>query len=197
MTNPLGIEVRSFLSSLAVGLTFYAYIPYLRGITSGKVQPHVFSWIIWGATTCIVFFAQLVGKGGIGTVPIAISGFTTLLVALYAYQKRGEIKITKADWFFFLLALSSLPFWFYFSSPLAAVIVLSLADSLGFIPTIRKGYVLPHSEPLGFYLIFLFRNTLVILALAEWNLTTTLFPGSAGLACLVFVLVVKYRQNKI
>ncbi|MCW7508272.1 hypothetical protein [Leptospira levettii] len=197
MTNPLGIEVRSFLSALAVGLTFYAYVPYLKGIRTGKVQPHVFSWIIWGVTTCIVFFAQLVGKGGIGTVPIAISGFTTLLVALYAYQKRGEIKITNSDWFFFLLAFSSLPFWFYFSSPLAAVLVLSFADSLGFIPTIRKGYVLPHSEPLGFYLIFLFRNTLAILALAEWNLTTTLFPGSAGIACLVFVFVVKYRQNKI
>lgn len=197
MTNQIAIEVRSILSAIAIGLTFYAYIPYLKGIRGGKVQPHVFSWVIWGATTCIVFFAQLVGNGGIGTLPIAISGITTFLVALYAYQKRGEIKITKVDWFFFLLALSSLPLWFYFSNPLAAVIILSIADSLGFIPTIRKGYVLPHSEPLGFYMIFLFRNTLAIFALAEWNFTTTLFPGTAGIACLVFVLVVKFRQNNI
>ncbi|XDD47421.1 hypothetical protein AB3N60_04850 [Leptospira sp. WS39.C2] len=197
MTNSIGIEIRSILSVIAIGLTFIAYIPYLKGITSGKIQPHVFSWIIWGVTTCIVFFAQLVGKGGIGAIPIAISGITTLLVALFAYQKRGEIKITKVDWFFFILALSSLPFWFYFSSPLAAVMVLSFVDILGFIPTIRKGYVLPNSEPLGFYLVFLFRNTLVIFALAEWNLTTILFPGSAGFACLIFVLLVKYRQRQI
>ncbi|TGM35189.1 hypothetical protein [Leptospira biflexa] len=195
MTNPFGIEVRSILSVIAIWLTFVAYIPYLKGIKEGKVQPHVFSWIIWGATTCIVFFAQLVGNGGIGTLPIAISGITTFLVALFAYHKRGEIKITNVDWFFFILALSSLPFWFFFSSPLAAVIVLSIADSLGFIPTIRKGYTSPHSEPLGFYLIFLIRNTLAIMALAEWNLTTVLFPGSAGLACLVFVILVKFRQK--
>lgn len=196
MTNPIGIEIRSILSVIAIVLTILAYIPYLKGIANGKIQPHVFSWIIWGVTTCIVFFAQIAGKGGIGAIPFAISGITTLLVALFAYRKRGEIKITKVDWFFFILALSSIPFWFHFSSPLAAVIVLSFADTLGFIPTIRKGYVLPNSEPIGFYLVFLFRNALAIFALAEWNLTTILFPGSAGLACLFFVLLVKYRQIK-
>lgn len=196
MTNPIGIEVRVSFTVIAVVLTILAYIPYVRGVSAGKVQPHVFSWIIWGITTCIVFFAQLVSHGGIGTLPIAFSGVTTFLVAIFAYQRRGKINITKMDWFFFLLALSSLPFWFYFSSPLAAVIVLSLADTLGFIPTIRKGYGLPHSEPLGFYLAFLFRNTLAMLALAEWNFTNLLFPGSVGLTCLVFVLLVKFRQQQ-
>ncbi|MGE8721858.1 hypothetical protein ACO2KH_11030 [Leptospira terpstrae] len=194
MTNFFGIELRSVMTGFAIFLTFYAYIPYIRGIRLGNIRPHVFSWIIWGATTFIVFFAQIAGNGGIGSVPIGVSGMITILVAVFAFRKRGDIEITKSDWFFFGLALSSLPFWFYFSNPLAAVIVLSLADILGFIPTFRKGYVLPNSEPLGFYLIFLFRNFLAIAALAEWNTTTLLFPTSAGLVCLIFVIMVKIRK---
>lgn len=197
MTGLVSVELRSVISGCAILLTFYAYIPYIQGIRLGNIQPHVFSWIIWGATTFIVFFAQVAGNGGIGSIPIGVSGIITILVAVFAYRKRGDINITKSDWFFFGLALSSLPFWFYFSHPLAAVIVLSIADILGFIPTFRKGYLLPNSEPLGFYLIFLFRNFLAIIALAEWNPTTLLFPASAGIACLVFVMMVKIRKSNL
>ncbi|PJZ44781.1 hypothetical protein [Leptospira brenneri] len=197
MNNFVSIEIRSFVTVIAVFLTFYAYIPYIKGIRFGNIRPHVFSWIIWGVTTFIVFFAQIAGNGGVGSFPIGVSGIITFLVAFFAYRKRGDIEITHSDWFFFGLALSSLPFWFYFSDPLAAVVVLSLADILGFVPTFRKGYILPNSEPLGFYLIFLFRNILAMFALAEWNVTTLLFPGSAGIACVVFVVMVKIRKTKL
>ncbi|MCW7481136.1 hypothetical protein [Leptospira kanakyensis] len=189
--------MRSLITGIAIFLTFYAYIPYIKGIWTGTIRPHVFSWVIWGATTFIVFFAQIAGNGGVGSLPIGVSGIITILVAGIAYRKRGDIEITKPDWLFFGLALSSLPFWFYFSDPLAAVIVLSIADILGFIPTFRKGYILPNSEPLGFYLIFLFRNFLAMAGLAEWNTATLLFPGSAGIACVVFVVMVKIRKTKL
>ncbi|TGM81319.1 hypothetical protein EHR01_00505 [Leptospira mtsangambouensis] len=197
MTNEISWEIRTLLTVIAILLTFYAYIPYIKGIRIGTIQPHVFSWIIWGATTFIVFFAQVAGHGGVGSIPIGVSGIITVFVAFFVYHKRSDIQITKSDWFFFGLALSSLPFWFYFSDPLAAVLILTLADILGFIPTFRKGYIYPNSEPLGFYLIFLFRNFLAMVALAEWNTTTLLFPGSAAIACVVFVVMVKIRKKKI
>ncbi|TGL45134.1 hypothetical protein [Leptospira perdikensis] len=197
MTSFISLELRSLITGIAIFLTFYAYIPYIKGIWTGTIRPHVFSWIIWGATTFIVFFAQIAGNGGVGSAPIGVSGIITIFVACIAYKKRGDIEITKFDWFFFGLAVSSLPFWFYFSDPLAAVIVLSIADILGFIPTFRKGYFLPNSEPVGFYLIFLFRNFLAMAGLAEWNTTTLLFPGSAGIACVVFVVMIKIRKSKL
>lgn len=55
MTNEISWEIRSLLTVIAILLTFYAYIPYIKGIRIGTIQPHVFSWIIWGATTFIVF----------------------------------------------------------------------------------------------------------------------------------------------
>lgn len=55
------IEFKWVLSGLAIALTFVAFVPYIRSIFVGDTRPHVFSWVIWGITTGIVFFAQLEG----------------------------------------------------------------------------------------------------------------------------------------
>ncbi|MBI3351689.1 MAG: hypothetical protein HY036_03845 [Nitrospirae bacterium] len=47
------------LSIVAIALTFIAFYPYIRSIMQGKIKPHLFSWVIWGSTTFIVFLAQL------------------------------------------------------------------------------------------------------------------------------------------
>jgi predicted small integral membrane protein len=56
-------------SALAVVLTFVAFVPYIRSILADRTKPHVFSWVIWGITTMIVFFAQLEVKSGMGAWP--------------------------------------------------------------------------------------------------------------------------------
>ena len=57
---------KDILSAVAITLTFVAFYPYLRGIVRGTTKPHVFSWIIWGSTTFVVFLAQLQAGGGVG-----------------------------------------------------------------------------------------------------------------------------------
>lgn len=56
--------LQSISTLLALALTLYAFQPYLRDILRGRVRPHVFSWVIWGTTTCLAFFAQLTAGGG-------------------------------------------------------------------------------------------------------------------------------------
>ncbi len=100
---------KEFLGGLAIALTFIAYFPYIRDIQRGKVKPHVFSWVIWGTTTTIVFFAQLAGKGGFGAWPTGVSGAITIYVAWLAFVKKSDDEITRADWLFFITAMSALP----------------------------------------------------------------------------------------
>ena len=47
--------VKELASGLAIALTLYAFIPYIRSIRYGEVKPHLFSWVIWGTTTFVVF----------------------------------------------------------------------------------------------------------------------------------------------
>lgn len=189
--------MKSLLSGLAIAITLFAFIPYLRAIVSGHARPHVFSWIIWGSTTLIVFFAQLQDGAGIGAWPIGVSGVMTLVVAMLAYQYRADYNITRTDRIFMCLAMLSLPLWYLTANPMWAVILLTFVDLLGFGPTFRKAFYLPYQENIGFFSLFALRNLLVLLALEHYSLATILFPAATGLACVLLILLIVMRRKQM
>ena len=188
---------KEILSGLAIAITLVAFFPYIRSIRSGTTKPHVFSWVIWGSTTFIVFLAQLADAGGAGAWPIGVSGLITLYVAVLAWSKRGDIRITRTDWAFFLAAMAALPAWFLTSDPLWAVVILTTVDVLGFGPTIRKAYVHPFQEQLLFFALMAVRNAIAIAALENYSLTTVLFPAATGAAAALFLVVVIARRRVV
>lgn len=189
------MSYKEFLSAVAISLTFIAFSPYIRSIIRGTIKPHVFSWVIWGTTTFVVFLAQLEGHGGAGAWPIGVSGSITIFIALLAFMKRADIVITKTDWLFFVSALSSLPFWYFTSNPLWAVVILTTVDVLGFGPTVRKAFEFPHSESLMFFALFTARNFIAILALENYSVTTVLFPAVVAVTCILLMVMVMIRRR--
>ncbi len=189
------MPIRELLSAIAVALTLAAFLPYIRSILKNEVKPHVFSWIIWGATTFVVFLAQRADGGGIGAWPIGISGCITILIAVLAYIKESDVTITRLDWLFFTLALWALPLWFATSDPLWAVVILTFVDVLGFGPTVRKVYHFPWSESLVFFGLFAARNLIVVLTLENHSLTTVLFPAVIGAACVLLIALALHRRR--
>lgn len=191
------MPLKEILSTIAIALTFIAFYPYLRGILRGTIKPHVFSWVIWGITTLVVFFAQLQSHGGVGSWPIGVSGAITTLIAVAAYVKRADVAITKADWLFLISALASLPVWYFTSNPAWAVAVLTIVDLLGFGPTVRKAYAHPYSESLPFFSLFAARNSLVLMALESYSVATVLFPAAVASACVVLMALIVYRRREV
>ncbi|MFT5132386.1 MAG: hypothetical protein ACI9SC_000851 [Gammaproteobacteria bacterium] len=185
---------KEIYSAIAIALTFIAYYPFIRSILKDELKPHVFSWIIWGMCTLVVFLAQLEGKGGVGAWPIGVSGSLSIVVAILAYIKRADITITRTDWLFFVSAMSSLPLWFFTSDPLWTVVILTTVDILGFGPTVRKAYSHPYSESLSFFALFMLRNLMVIMALENYSIVTVLFPASVSTACILLMSMIRYRR---
>jgi hypothetical protein len=190
-------RLKLIFSGLAIIITFMAFIPYIRGILHGRIKPHLFSWLIWGMTTLIVFFAQLDADGGTGAWPIGVSGVITVYIAFLSYVKRGDISITRLDRLFFSAALLSIPCWYFTSNPMWAVILLTTIDLLGFGPTIRKAYDHPYEESLLFIFMFFLRNTFALLALESYSLTTMLFPLSICVVCLFLCTLISYRRRVV
>jgi hypothetical protein len=189
--NPFSKEL---FSGLALVLTFVAFIPYMLAIWRQEIRPHVFSWFIWGAGTFVVCIAQLTDGAGIGAWPIGVSGLLTVGVAFLALVRSSDSSIVRSDWVFLMLALSALPLWFFTSTALSAVIVLTIVDLLGFGPSVRKSFERPHEENASFFAITIFRNGFVIAALENYSLTTVLFPAAVGGACVLFVLLISIRR---
>lgn len=188
---------KDLFSAVAIALTFIAFIPYIRSTLKQEIKPHVFSWVIWGSTTFLVFIAQFEGGGGVGAWPIGVSGLITMYVAFLAYLKKSDISITKTDWCFFLSALSALPLWYFTADPLWAVVVLTTVDLLGFGPTVRKAYSHPFEENLTFFSLFMLRNILVVMALEHYSLTTALFPAVIATACFALIMIIVLRRHTL
>ncbi len=176
-----------FFSNLAIVITLLAFVPYILQIFKGKVRPHIISWLIWGTSTMVIFIAQLLDGAGVGAWPIGVSAALTLCVALLAFLHRADTRIDRQDQLTFTVTLLALPVWMLTSEPLYAVIMLTLVDLSGFLPTLRKIHRDPHSESVIFFALFAVRNLLVLLALEYYSAVTILFPAVIGLACLMIV----------
>ena len=124
-------------------------------------------------------------------------GGITIVIALLAYLKRADVSITKTDWAFFISAMSSLPFWYFTSDPLWAVVILTTVDVLGFGPTVGKAYAFPHSESLLFFALVAARNLIVVMALENYTVTTVLFPAVIAAACAMLIAMVTYRRHAL
>ena len=186
---------KELLSAFAIVLTFAGFFPYIRLILKDEIKPHVFSWVIWSSTTFIVFLAQLKDGGGAGAWPIGVSALITGYVAGLAYMKKADISITRTDRFFFLSAMLSLPLWYLTADPLSAVVILTVVDVFGFAPTLRKAYAHPFDEDRVFFMLFMVRNLVVILALEHYSLTTVLFPAVIAAVCLLLLVMISRRRR--
>jgi tRNA threonylcarbamoyl adenosine modification protein (Sua5/YciO/YrdC/YwlC family) len=181
---------------VAITLTFVAYVPYFRDIFRGKTEPHVFSWLIWGIVTTIIFFLQMsdgAGFGALVTLAVAVIGFIIFFLAL----KKGNKNISSLDVIFLVLALLAIPLWLFIDQPVLAIILLSTIDMLGFAPTVRKSWQKPYSETLSLYTITIVRHALSVVALAHYSIITLAFPLTWVFANALFALMLMIRRRVV
>ena len=188
---------KAWLALLASIVGAIAIFPYMRATVSGQVRPHVFSWTVWGLTTTIVFLAQLQSGGGYGAWAVGFSAVIAYSIAVLAFTKRSDVHIKRVDWVFFFSAISAIPLWLATQSALAAVIVVTIVDVLGFGPTIRKAHDRPESESAQFFALIVVRNVLTLLALERYSVTTVLFPIAIGTMASIVMTVVLIGRKRL
>jgi hypothetical protein len=188
---------KSIFATIAIVISGLSFLPYIWSIFRGTVRPHLLSWSIWGLTTTIVFFAQRASGAGVGAWPVGISALLAFSIAIIAYFKRTDIKISATDWLFFGLALMAIPLWAVTHNPLWAVLLVTFVDVLGFGPTIRKAHRQPQTESVLFFSLIVLRNILVLLALEHYSLTTVLFPSAIGTMATVVAMTVIMQRHAL
>ena len=189
-------SVKDIIGIIAVLLTFTGYVPYIRDTIKGKTTPHIYTWFIWGFVTAIAFGLQITHHAGPGA-------FTTLAAAIVCLFicgvgiRQGSKNVTKSDSIFFVLSLLTLVLWLLVKQPVAAVILASTIDMLGFVPTIRKSYHKPYEETLISYQTNTLRFCLALLALSHYTIITMLYPVSWVLANGLFSVYLVARRKTV
>lgn len=164
------------IGGLTVVVAIMTYIPYLRDTIKGKVTPHPFTWIIWVTLTAIAYVAQISDNAGPGAWMNAAVLTLGILIILFSF-KNGFKQITKFDAGIFAIGVLAIVLWVITQDALWSVILVSIANTIAYIPTFRKSYKQPFEEALYLYSINFFRHGASILALANISVITALFPA--------------------
>lgn len=189
-------EVKTIIGIITVVLTFVAYFPYIRDTLQGKTTPHVYTWFIWGFVTAIAYGLQVSEGAGVGswvTLAVAIACFTVFILSM----RIGKKDITVLDTIFFILSFVALFLWIVSKQPVLSILLVSLVDMLGFVPTIRKSWNKPYSETLFLYELNTLRHGLSLLALQQYNIVTWLYPASWTIANGLFSVMLIIRRKQL
>lgn len=184
-------------SVIATILAITCFAPYLIDIFKKKTTPHAYSWLIWSILQITGVVAIIAGDGGYyGVLGIAVGAFFCLTIFFLSF-KYGTRNITKTDTVSFIGALLAIIIWIFTKDPLYSVILISLIDFVGFIPTIRKGWDEPQTETISTYLMASLSDIFAILALSFFSLTTTLYLGTLVFSNALFVVILLYRRSQL
>ncbi|MBI3952809.1 MAG: hypothetical protein HY336_02535 [Candidatus Doudnabacteria bacterium] len=189
-------DYKTILGIVSIVVALASYSIYLRGIYKGQTKPHAFSWLIWGVLEAIGFAAQVYGHAGPGsyaTAATAIICFTTAGIGFW----KGEIKFVRFDWISLGGAFLAIALWLITKNPFYSVILITLADTIGFLPTYRKSYHLPFSEPLITYGLSSLKEGLALIALSSFTFITAFYIGEVAIANLVFIAMVLIRRKQL
>lgn len=188
--------MKDIIGTVAVVLTFVGYIPYIVDTIKGKTKPHIYTWFIWGLVTAIAFGLQIADKAGPGAYTTLAAAIVCFIIFLFGLR-QGNKDITSSDSVFFLLSLLALVLWLFAKQPVLSVILVSVIDMLGFVPTVRKSWHKPHEETLISYLTNTFRFGLALFALERYTLVTMLYPVTWIIANGLFSVFLIVRRGRV
>src|SRR5438067_862277 len=129
-------------------ISLAGYFLYVRDIFTGKTKPHAFSWLVWGVLALVAFAAQVFEGAGAGSFVLGIDTVICFLIFSLAMYK-GEIRYVLFDWVALVLAFFSIFLWWFTKTPTYSVVLVTCADVIGFMPTIRKAFYKPFEETLA------------------------------------------------
>jgi hypothetical protein len=190
-------DIKVIASALAIGLTLVAYIPYIIDMFKGKNQPHLYTWISIFLVTTIVAYLQVIGGGGIGAIPVVL-GLAVDIIILVCCFKFGTNDVVFMDKVCLALSVIGVGAYLLFTKqPLVALAIVSIAEIIAFIPTVRKTRNDPYSESLPSYYLLILKLSLITVALQHYNWLTLSYPLMwIGVFVIFLTAVFRWRGKK-
>ncbi|MGB7415314.1 MAG: hypothetical protein WA902_14000 [Thermosynechococcaceae cyanobacterium] len=166
---------REIVGVIAGIVPLLGFIPYIVTTLRGKTQPNRASWMIW-ATFGIILVASSYAEGAQNTMGLLVSYAVCQSIIAILSIKYGVGGWSQFDRACIAGAGVSLIAWWWFKSPLLAILIIVAVDASGALPTIRKAYHEPETEDLFSWLMFWTAGTLNLIALEQWSPGLSAFP---------------------
>lgn len=189
-------EIKVIASILATIVALVAYIPYLVDMFKGKNQPHLYTWVSITLITAVIAYLQVIGGGGVGAIPVIIGVFVDIIILFYCFR-FGTKDVVFMDKICLAISIAGVVCYLVVSNkPTLSLIVVSIAEVISFVPTVRKTRNDPYSESLTSYYLLLLKLSLIIVALEAYNLLTVSYPAMWITVFVIFLSLTYYWRSK-
>ena len=174
-------EISELAGRTAGLLALAAFVPYILSILRGGTRPNRATWWIW-TIVGLLLGSSYYASGAQHTMWVPISYIIGPLVAAVLSLRYGEGGWTAFDRRCIFVALLSLPLWWFFQSPLIALLMNLFIDFLGALPTIRKSYFEPEGEDRLAWALFFAGNVANLFAIEGLTFVIVVYPAYMFLA---------------
>jgi len=166
------------MGALSIIIMLIAYAVYIwQTARAGGVQPHPFSWFLWGVVTGVAYLVQSTHGAGPGSWVVGLTALICLLIGTLSFRKQ-RWRFSLVDWV--SLGAGLLVFGYYLLShnPTLSAILATATDVLGYSSTIKKGWAEPHKDSATSFALNSAKFVPALLALRSYSLTTWLYPAT-------------------
>ena len=162
---------------VSIGLRLFGGCRYAWGVLKGRARPNAMTWLLWGITPMIAFFAGL----GAGLTPqsfvLLALGISPLAIFCVTVAKTGIRRhLTPFSVSCGLFACLGIVLWRITDDPNIAITFSIIADVFASLPTIKKVYDDPSSEYPFPYFLSTIGMLITILCIETWTFTVCAFP---------------------
>jgi len=166
------------LGALSVLIGAVAYTIYItQTLRKGGVEPHPFSWLLWATVTGVACAVQVSQGGEAGSW---VTGFTAVVCFFIGGLTlfKNEWRFSWFDWASVVVGLFVLGFYIFAKDPTYSAIFATVADVVGYGPTLKKGWAEPHKDSATSFALNGAKFAVALPALGSYSLATWLYPAT-------------------
>jgi hypothetical protein len=186
------------IGQLAGVLAILQIIPYVVSILNGNTKPERASFFIW-LIVDVVTISSYIAAGAHTTIWVGLAFTFSKLLILGLSIKYGMGGFSRFDIVCLLMALIGIIVWMTTSNAVIALYFGTFVMLLGYLPTIKKAYMLPKTENKLSWTMAAGAGVLNLFALTTLAPHISLLPicGVAADILLVYLLVFPAARAKI
>jgi len=181
---------------IATIISVISFFPYLKDIFKKKTRPHSYTWLIWTILQVTGVVTMFNNGAGIGSLALTVGAFFCGYIFILSL-KYGTKNITVFDTVCLLGALAAIGVYAFLHDAVLSVILITIIDFAGFLPTLRKAYAEPYSETLSLFVLGVLWSTFNIIAISTYSITTTLYPSCILVANAICCSLLWARRRQI
>ena len=163
------------LGQVAAFIAILQAIPYIWSILMGHTRPSRVSYGIW-AVILTIELASYIAVGATTTVWVLLVLTINAFIIFGLSIKYGMGGRTKFDIPCLVVAGIAIVLWLTTKNPALAVYFSTLAGFIGYLPTIKKAYLLPNTENTLSWVMYVIAATLNVCAPTSLSFVIALPP---------------------